>query len=87
MLASAALLTGLGYLEPIGQAALDIVGEVTGQVYDAAARPRCGWSPSSRPSSGSGCSGHRSWRPRTKGNGVVEDFGLRFRRIDVPSGW
>ena len=85
MLASAALLTGLGYLEPIGQAALDIVGEVTGQVYDA--RPTPLWLVAILQAFlWLGLLGAPLLAARTKGNGVVEDFGLRFRLIDVPVG-
>ena len=85
MLASAALLTGLGYLEPIGQAALDIVGEVTGQVYDA--RPTPLWLVAILQAFlWLGLLGAPVLAARTKGNGVVEDFGLRFRLIDVPVG-
>ena len=85
MLASAALLTGLGYLEPIGQAALDIVGEVTGQIYDA--RPTPLWLVAILQAFlWLGLLGAPVLAARTKGNGVVEDFGLRFRLIDVPVG-
>jgi len=85
VLASAALLTGLGYLEPIGQAALDIVGEVTGQVYDA--RPTPLWLVAILQAFlWLGLLGAPVLAARTKGNGVVEDFGLRFRLIDVPVG-
>jgi membrane protease YdiL (CAAX protease family) len=85
VLASAALLTGLGYLEPIGQAALDIVGEVTGQVYDA--RPTPLWLVAVLQAFlWLGLLGAPVLAARTKGNGVVEDFGLRFRLIDVPVG-
>lgn len=85
MLASAALLTGLGYLEPIGQAALDIVGQVTGQVYDA--RPTPLWLVAILQAFlWLGLLGAPVLAARTKGNGVVEDFGLRFRLIDVPVG-
>jgi uncharacterized protein len=85
VLASAALLTGLGYLEPIGQAALDIVGQVTGQVYDA--RPTPLWLVAILQAFlWLGLLGAPVLAARTKGNGVVEDFGLRFRPIDVPVG-
>jgi CAAX protease family protein len=85
VVASAALLSSLGYLQPIGQAALDIIGDVTGQVYEA--RPTPLWLVAVLQAFlWLGLLGAPLLAARTKGNGVVEDFGLRFRLIDLPVG-
>src|SRR6185503_4702101 len=61
------------------------VGEVTGQVYDA--RPTPLWLVAILQAFlWLGLLGAPVLAARTKGNGVVEDFGLRFRLIDVPVG-
>jgi membrane protease YdiL (CAAX protease family) len=85
VVASAALLTGLGYLAPIGQVALDIVGDVTGQTYEA--RPTPLWLVAVLQAFlWLGLLGAPVFAARTKGNGVVEDFGLRFAFSDLPIG-
>jgi membrane protease YdiL (CAAX protease family) len=79
------LLSALGYVQPIGQAALDIVGHVTGGHYEAKTTPLWLvavlelflWA---------GLLGAPIYAARTKGNGVVRDFGLRVRPLDVPVG-
>jgi membrane protease YdiL (CAAX protease family) len=85
VVASGVLLSALGYIQPIGQAALDIVGQVTGGHYEAKTTPLWLvavlelflWL---------GLLGAPILAARTKGNGVVSDFGLRIRPLDVPLG-
>jgi hypothetical protein len=85
ILASAALLGGLGYLEPIGQAALDVVSDVTGATYEA--RPVPLWLIAVLQAFlWLGLLGAPALAARTKGRSLVEDFGLRFRRVDLPVG-
>jgi membrane protease YdiL (CAAX protease family) len=85
VVASGVLLSALGYIQPIGQAALDIVGQVTGGHYEAKVTPLWLvavlelflWL---------GLLGAPIYAARAKGNGVVRDFGLRVRPLDVPIG-
>jgi membrane protease YdiL (CAAX protease family) len=85
VVASGVLLSALDYLQPIGQAALDIVGQATGGHYEARTTPLWLvavlelflWL---------GLLGAPILAARTKGNGVVSDFGLRVRALDVPLG-
>jgi uncharacterized protein len=85
VMASAALLSALGYLQPIGQVALDLVGQATGETYDA--RPTPLWLVAVLQAFlWLGLLGAPLYAARVKGNGVVEDFGLRFRWSDVPLG-
>jgi membrane protease YdiL (CAAX protease family) len=85
VLASGVLLSALGYVEPIGQVALDLIGRATGETYVAHPTPlwliavlqAFLWL---------GLLGAPLYAAKVKGNGVVEDFGLRFRWPDLPIG-
>ncbi len=84
-MASAAILSALDYLQPIGQGALDVVGEVTGRHYDA--RPVPLWLVAVLQAFlWVGLLGAPILAARTKGRNVVDDFGLRFRPVDAPVG-
>lgn len=85
VLAAGVLLGATGHIGTIGQAALDLVGRVTGHTATAAFVPL--WMTAVLQAFlWVGLLGAPLVATRHKGNGLVRDLGLRFRPTDLPVG-
>lgn len=85
VLASGIILSATGYLDPIGQAVLDVVGRAHGVKLAARVTPL--WLVAVlQVFLWFGLLGAPLYATRRKGQGVVRDLGLRFAPTDVPLG-
>ncbi len=85
LFAAVALLSSTGRIQPVGQVVLDQVGAVTGRELVATVTPL--WMVAVLQAFlWFGLLGAPVLAARSKGRGLVSDFGLRMRAVDVPVG-